>query len=160
MALPHSLPIGPEPTLDAAVTALRDRGLRVSSARRLVLEALSRASGPITADSIAGGLSGRLPRSDLASVYRNLETLEQIGLVRRLHLGHGPALYGMAAEQHDYLVCESCRRLTTVDSARLDGVRAAIRQAFGFRACFDQFPIVGMCPSCESGEAVADSVGE
>ncbi len=145
-------------SLEASLTTLRDRGLRVSAARRLVLESLSRAPGPITAESIAGGLSGRLPRSDLASVYRNLETLERIGLVRRLHLD-GPALYGLAAEEHDYLVCESCRRLTTVDSARLDGVRAAIRQAFGFRASFDQFPIVGMCPACESREAVADSVG-
>ena len=147
------------PALDAAVTVLRDRGLRVSSARRLVLEALYRSPGPIPAESIAGGLSGRLPRSDLASVYRNLDTLEQIGLVRRLHLGHGPALYGMATEPRDYLVCERCRSLTTVDPARLDGVRAAIRQAFGFRASFDQFPIVGMCLACESRKAVADSVG-
>ena len=145
--------------VDAAVTELRHRGLRVSAARRLVLEALSQAPGPITADTIAGGLSGRLPRSDLASVYRNLETLERVGVVRCLHLGHGPALYGMAGEACDYLVCESCRGLTAVDSARLDGVRTAIRQASGFRASLDQFPIVGMCPACESREAVADSVG-
>ncbi len=145
-------------SLEASFTTLRARGLRVSAARRLVLESLSRAQGPITAESIAGGLSGRLPRSDLASVYRNLETLERIGLVRRLHLD-GPALYGLATEDHAYLVCQTCRRLTTVDSKRLDGVRSAIQQTFGFRASFDQFPIVGMCPACESREAVADSVG-
>ena len=145
-------------TLEASLSTLRDHGLRVSSARRLVLESLSRAPGPITAESIAGGLSGRLPRSDLASVYRNLETLEQVGLVRRLHLD-GPALYGLATEEHDYLVCKSCRSLTRVDSSRLEGVRSAVRQAFGFSASFDQFPIVGLCPACESREAVADSVG-
>ena len=39
---------------------------------------------------------GRLPRCDLASVYRNLETLEDAGLVRHMHLGHGPGLYGPA----------------------------------------------------------------
>ena len=139
--------------VDHAVTELRDRGLRVSAARRLVLEALSHAPGPITAETIASGLSGRLPRSDLASVYRNLETLERVGLVRCLHLGHGPALYGLATEECDYLVCESCRGLTAVDSARLDGVRAAIRRASGFRASLDHFPIVGICPTCESREA-------
>ena len=140
------------------MTVLRDHGLRVSSARRLVLEALARAAGPITAESIASGLSGRLPRSDLASVYRNLETLERVGLVRRLHLD-GPALYGLATDERDYLLCKSCRDLTSVESARLDGVRSAIQQAFGFSARFDQFPIVGLCPACESREAVADSVG-
>jgi Fe2+ or Zn2+ uptake regulation protein len=46
--------------------------MRISAARRLVLEALYAADAPISAEQIADGLSGRLPRSDLASVYRNL----------------------------------------------------------------------------------------
>ena len=158
MTLPYPSPHARDQGVESSVAVLRDHGLRVSSARRLVLEALSRAPGPITAESIASGLSGRLPRSDLASVYRNLETLERVGLVRCLHPGRGPALYCLAADGRDYLVCESCRGLTTVDSARLDGVRAAIRQDFGFGARFARFPIVGMCPACESREAVADSV--
>ena len=59
----------------AALAALQERGLRASSARRLVLEALYAGDEPVTAEEIAAGLDGRLPRSDLASVYRNLETL-------------------------------------------------------------------------------------
>ena len=45
-----------------------------------------------SAEELAAGLGGRVPRSDLASVYRNLETLERHGVVRHVHLGHGPGL--------------------------------------------------------------------
>ena len=59
-------------TLDAAMTTLRKRGLRASSARRLVLAALLEARRPVTDEQIAVGLDGRLKESDLVSVYRNL----------------------------------------------------------------------------------------
>ena len=63
---------------EAAAEAIRASGLRLSAARRLVLEALYRAESPVKAEEIASGLDGNLPRSDLASVYRNLETFEQL----------------------------------------------------------------------------------
>jgi Fur family ferric uptake transcriptional regulator len=134
---------------DTAVAALRARGLRISSARRLVLEALFRAGGPVSADDIAGGLGGLVPRSDLASVYRNLETLEELGLVRHVHFGHGPGLYTLTgAPEREYLLCEACGSVRPVPPAELDEVRARIREAFGHVARFSHFPIVGLCGDC------------
>jgi Fur family ferric uptake transcriptional regulator len=127
---------------------MRERGLRVSSARRLVLEALFGSEDPVSADRIAGGLDGRLPSSDLASVYRNLETLERLGLIRHFHLGHGPGLYALAGEEREYLVCERCHDLRAVDPAELDDVRELVDDTFGFRASFRHFPIVGVCTRC------------
>ena len=49
---------------EAAVEALRASGRRASAARRLVLEALFAADGPMSADQIADGIGGRVPRSD------------------------------------------------------------------------------------------------
>ena len=93
MTASHAGAALPAHDVDAAIAAMRSRGLRVSAARRLVLEALFAAEGPVTADEIADGLGGRVPVSDLGSTYRNLETLEEIGLVRHVHLGHGPGRY-------------------------------------------------------------------
>jgi Fur family ferric uptake transcriptional regulator len=153
MTLPHAAPALPTPDLDSALSVLREHGLRASTARRLVLEALFQAREPVTAESIAGGLGGLLPRSDLASVYRNLETLEGLGLVRHFHLGHGPGLYGMASEEREYLVCEGCHQLRAVDPAELDGVRASILERFGFHASFKHLPIAGKCPECMRRES-------
>ncbi len=135
--------------MEAAVEALRSHGFRVSAARRLVLESLFAADGPITAERIADGLAGRLPRSDLASVYRNLETLEVVGLVRHFHLGHGPGLYGLAdGGEREYLVCSSCNAVRAVEPQEMDSVRALIRERFGYEARFSHFPILGLCKEC------------
>jgi len=147
-AVSRSLPL-PARTLDAAVAALRARGLRISAARRLVLEALYAADGPVSAEAIAGGLDGRLPVSDLASVYRNLETLEGLGLVAHVHLGHGPGLYAPATVgPREFLSCEHCGAHLSVPPAALDEVRDLLRESFGWEARFTHFPVVGACPAC------------
>jgi Fur family ferric uptake transcriptional regulator len=150
MTTPGTGPRLDAPDLDSAFDALRSSGLRISAARRLVLEALYAADVPVTAEQVAGGLDGRLPRSDLTSVYRNLETLEEIGLVRHFHLGHGPGLYAPAGTgEREYLVCGSCGAVKAVDPADMTPVRAVIRERFGYRAEFSHFPILGLCPDCQ-----------
>src|SRR5919202_727395 len=109
MTDPHETRALAPVSVPAAITTLRVRGLRVSAARRLVLEALFAAEEPVTAEAIAAGLDGRLPSSDLASVYRNLDTLEQIGLVSHFHVAHGAGRYALAARDRvGYVACERC----------------------------------------------------
>ena len=86
------------------LNTVRAHGLRVSTARRLVLEALIDAGEPLTAEELAGA-------ADLASTYRNLETLETIGLVRHVHLGHGPGRYELTGRSAGWATCESCGAL-------------------------------------------------
>ena len=130
--------------LRGAVNVLRDRGLRLSTSRRLVLEALFQANGPLSAEQLAEqrGL-------DLASVYRNLETLERFGLARHVHFGHGPGLYVLVGRgEREYLFCERCRTARAVEPAELDAVRAQIKRKFGHEARFTHFAIVGTCAQC------------
>src|ERR1700720_1783556 len=135
--------------LRSAMALMRERGLRVSAARRLVLEALLVADGPMSAEQIAQGIGGRVPSSDIASVYRNLQAFEDIGLVRHVHLGHGPGLHALAvAGEREYLTCERCADYLAVAPKELDAVRELIERRFGYRASFTHFPIVGLCHSC------------
>jgi Fur family transcriptional regulator, ferric uptake regulator len=135
--------------LDGVVDAIRERGGRVTAARRLVLEALFAAEGPVSAEYIADGLGGQMVRSDVSSVYRNLELLEELGAVRHVHLGHGPGLYALeAGAPREYVVCEDCGRVEAVEASRLDGVRELIRAELGYEAGFGHFPIVGRCAGC------------
>ena len=145
----HRTPPLAAASVDSAVALLRARNLRVSAARRLVLEALFAADKPLTAEEIAAGLEGWLPSSDLASVYRNLDTLEEIGLVRHFHLGHGPGRYSLAAAADlEFITCEDCGAFEAVEPARLDRARALIEDELGYRARFSHFPIVGTCAAC------------
>jgi Fur family transcriptional regulator, ferric uptake regulator len=144
--------------LRSALAFMRERGLRVSAARRLVLEALLAADGPMSAEQIAEGIGGRVPSSDIASVYRNLQAFEDIGLVRHVHLGHGPGLHALAVSgEREYLTCERCADFRAVVPQDLDAVRELIEREFGYEASFTHFPIVGLCPSCSAAVREAAS---
>ena len=145
----YRAPAAAPATLDAAMATLRARGLRASTARRLVLAALMKAEAPVTAEQIAQGLGGELPESDLASVYRNLNTLERAGLVRHLHVAHGPGVYLLAGGNAEgFLVCERCGAIEPANPRALALIRTAVHRAFGYEAGFVHFPIVGICPRC------------
>ena len=137
----------------SAIGALRANGLRVSAARRLVVEALCAADGPVRADDIAGGLDGRLPPSDLSSVYRNLETLVEMGLVEHVHLGRGAGLYALSGPGRGWARCEACGRHVALEPEALDVICAAIQRLTGFEARLSHFPIVGRCADCRDAPA-------
>ncbi len=144
---------GAEPLIaedaEVAAAAVRERGLRVTAARRLVIEALFAAERPISADEIAGGLDGRFPSSDVGSVYRNLERLEAIGLVRHVHLGHGPGLYALSGRRRSaFAACDRCGSHEVLSHADLEAISRAVDDRLGYLARFDHFPIVGLCPKC------------
>ena len=137
------------PDIDAATAAVRAHGMRVTESRLRVIEALFSAEGAVTAAEIADGLDGARPPVDRASVYDNLEALEAVGLVRHVHLGHGPGLYVLADRvAGEYLHCDRCGTHQAVRSSVLSEARAAIESATGWTASFAHFPVVGTCPGC------------
>src|SRR5262245_34529515 len=129
------------PSLSPLLNTMRAHGMRVSTARRHILETLLDAGEPLTAELIAGD-------GDLASTYRNLETLEAIGIVRHLHLGHGPGRYELTGRSAGWARCEVCGRSTSLPTAALLAIRLTVREAAGFDAAFTHFPIVGRCADC------------
>jgi Fur family ferric uptake transcriptional regulator len=134
--------------LAEAVAALRARGLRLSTARRLVLKALFAVEAPVSAEHIA-----QLGNLELTSVYRNLEVLERHGLVRHVHLGHGPGLYALRLHgEPEYLFCERCGSVRAVPSDELDDIRAQVKERYGYEVRFAHFAIVGTCPTCAAAQ--------
>ncbi len=131
-------------TIAEAIAAVRKGGKRLSTARRLVLEALFAADGPVSATHLAQRLE-----IDESSIYRNLEVLERHGLIRHVHLGHGPGLYVLVRD-HDveYLYCERCAKVNVVAPEQLDPIRQQISDRFGYQVRFTHFAIVGLCERC------------
>jgi len=144
LTAPPDIPPQMFANLEEAIRSLRDSGLRLSTARRLVLEALFAAEGPVSAAYLSRTLS-----LDESSVYRNLELLEQRGVVRHLHLGHSPGLYVLAGEREvEYLYCERCTKVRAVSPDQLDPIRKQIEEKFGYMPRFTHFAIVGTCQDC------------
>src|SRR4051812_45454218 len=102
MTIARTVPAQAAPTLAAALSAVRAHGLRVSTIRRQLLPILFEEEGPVSVERLAR----RLKHGDRGPVYRNLECLEAVGLVRHVHLGHGPGMYTLAGRaESEFVTC-------------------------------------------------------
>ena len=129
---------------------LREKGLRLTPQRELVLQAV-RELGHATPEEVAGKIHETHPGINLSTVYRNLETLENVGLVQHTHLGHGGATYHAAEElTHLHLVCGLCGE---VGDAPIDAAASFVQgllDDYGFHTDVTHFAIYGTCSSCFS----------
>jgi Fur family ferric uptake transcriptional regulator len=120
-------------------------------ARRLIVNFLFDAGGPVSAQQIVTGVDPT--PLDLASVYRNLEKLEDHGVVHHFHAGHGPGRYVLVGDSApEYLVCDGCGALEEIERSELEPFRRAVRKRFGYQVGFTHFPMMGLCPRCAAGD--------
>ena len=142
MSFSHCAERLPLPTPTAALGTLRARGLRISTTRRQVVDALFAAEGPVSAEALA-----RSAGADLATVYRNLDTLEEAGIAHHVHVGHSAGRYVLSGrDSGGYVACERCGRHETFDAAAL---RRRVEEVTGFACDFMHFPLVGICSECD-----------
>ena len=141
--------------IDDALLVVRDAGHRVSAPMRLVLEALFASEVPVSAEDLARTIDLEL---DVSSVYRNLERLQQLGVVSHIHPGHGPGMYSIVRGQdREYLACDRCHALMALDPTQLDPIREQLRASFGHHAQFSHFPIHGVCADCAASGTSSDT---
>lgn len=127
---------------------LRDRGLRLTPQRELVLTAV-RELGHANPEEIAEFVRIKHPGINLSTVYRNLETLENVGLVIHSHLGHGGATYHAAEEMnHLHLVCGKCGSIGEAPIESAAQFVATIADDYNFKTDVTHFAIHGTCARC------------
>jgi Fur family transcriptional regulator, ferric uptake regulator len=122
---------------------LRERGLRVTSQREQVLAAV-RSLGHATPEQISESVSG----VDLTTVYRTLELLEEIGLVRHAHLGHGAPSYRPAEDEHIHVVCHACGAVVDAEPRLVDSLADDLLAGDGFVLDRSHFTVFGRCRAC------------
>lgn len=123
--------------------SLRSRGMRVTQQREQVLRAV-RDLGHATPEQI----DDAVPDADLATVYRTLELLEDLGFVRHTHLGHGAPSYRPAEDEHIHVVCHVCGSVTDAPADLVDELAARLRTAAGFTVDRAHFTVFGRCVNC------------
>lgn len=131
-------------------TKLRSRGMRLTPQRENVLAAVHRLR-----HATPEQISDAVPGVDLTTVYRTLEVLEKIGLVRHTHLGHGAPTFRPADDEHVHVVCHSCGRVTDAPEALTDELAARLRDEQGFVLDPSHFTVFGRCRDCVEQTAAA-----
>jgi Fur family ferric uptake transcriptional regulator len=127
---------------------LHKMGLRLTPQRELVLAAV-RALDHATPEEVAEKVRETHPGVNLSTVYRNLETLENVGLVQHSHLGHGGVRYHAAIEAlHAHLTCESCGIIIEVPIEETSQFTQGLLNDYGFHTDLSHLAIAGRCESC------------
>ena len=135
-------------TFEGALELMRQHGGRVTSSRRLLLQALFASQGHRTAEELTGEVQAEAPDIHISTIYRNLDELERLGVVVYSHFGHGPATYHLATSVHGHFVCEECGKLIEVPDTMFDGLAKQARTRFGFTIDPHHFAMLGRCADC------------
>jgi Fur family transcriptional regulator, ferric uptake regulator len=141
---------------------LRSQGYRLTPQRELVLKAVERL-GHATPDEILGAVREESQAVNVSTVYRTLELLEELGLVRHAHItDRAPTYHSTAAPAHVHLVCRSCKSVTEVSPATVAGLVDAVRSEHGFATDVGHLTVFGTCRDClarDEGDAAEGSAG-
>src|SRR5215467_14434927 len=101
--------------------ALRQRGLRMTPQRQLILDAVAAMRGHVSVDQVYQQVVSVFPDVNISTVYRTLEVLEELGVVRHIHFHDGVAQYERTDEAaHQHLVCTRCGADSELDLAVLE----------------------------------------
>lgn len=129
---------------------LHERGLRMTPQRQLVVDAV-RDLGHATPEQICSRVQAAAPAVNITTVYRTLELLERIGLVRHTHLGHGAPTYSEREHQHVHLVCHECGAVTEAPTDLMVPLAEQLAGESGFVLDATHVALSGRCASCCEG---------
>lgn len=129
--------------------ALRAKGYRLTAQRELVLAAVQRLEHA-TPEAVLAVVRESSSAVNLSTVYRNLEVLEELGLVRHAHLSNRVATYHTTTgHPHFHLVCRKCQRVVSVDPGVAAPLADRLREEFAFNADVAHLTVFGECTTCE-----------
>jgi Fur family transcriptional regulator, ferric uptake regulator len=138
---------------DELASRLHSLGYRLTPQRQLVLQAVDKL-GHATPDEILAEVQQHASAVNVSTIYRTLEVLEELGLVRHAHLSdRAPTYHSVSDHEHFHLVCRNCHRVLSVDPDVVGPLADRLREEQGFGIDVGHLAIFGECVECEDENA-------
>jgi Fur family ferric uptake transcriptional regulator len=128
-------------SFELAAGKIRRSGYKATPQRLAVLEAVAAEQ-----HQSLEGIRARCPEVGMVTVYRALDLLSGLGLVRRLDLGGGPR-YELAEDHHHHLICEGCGDITEFEQCPVD-LQDLPRVGGDFEVRAHSLEVYGTCSAC------------
>jgi Fur family transcriptional regulator, ferric uptake regulator len=135
---------------------LHARGLRWTPQRRVLIEVLSHSNGHVTGSELVERCREADPSTVPSTVYRTLDVLEELGIVRHAHGADGrEEFHVLPAAEHGHLHCRACRETWEIDEAEARALVAAMQADRGFEVDLSHLSVSGLCRACAAAEPSA-----
>ncbi|MBS2936392.1 transcriptional repressor [Nocardioides sp. J2M5] len=137
---------------DDLAARLREQGLRLTPQRQLILRAVEELAHA-TPDEVLAHVRSQVSSVNASTVYRTLEVLEELGLVRHTHLSdRAPTYHSTREHEHVHAVCRRCQAVTSYDPGLVAPVVERLA-ADGFTVDVGHLAIFGVCGDCARAES-------
>lgn len=132
---------------------LRASGHRLTPQRELVLRAVEEL-GHATPDEVHAEVRRHADSVNLSTVYRTLELLDDLGLIRHAHLtDRAPTYHSATGHEHAHLVCRACGRTTSISREEVEQSLAPLAERQGFAPDYGHLTVFGTCAACTASTA-------
>ena len=136
--------------MDKQVTAiLRDRGFKVTPQRLAIYRVLAATKAHPSAEIIFQQLQPVHPTMSLATVYKTIEMLVDVGLVQVLNVGEGSFRYDANTTSHPHIICRRCGRVDDLEEVDCHDFVDKVSHSTRYRLTGQQFYFYGYCPACQ-----------
>jgi Fur family transcriptional regulator, ferric uptake regulator len=124
---------------------LREKGYRLTPQRELILQAVEQL-GHATPDEVLAEVRKQSTAVNASTVYRTLEVLEELDLIRHAHLSdRAPTYHSTSEHEHFHLVCRNCHKVISVDPVVLTPVSERLAADHGFTVDIGHLTVFGTC---------------
>ncbi len=126
--------------------------MRMTSQREIILKELQDSHQHLTADELYERVKKFMPRISLATVYRNLETLSEAGIIGKLEISGRQKRFDADVHPHDHIFCLQCQRVDNIEFDRNLVNPAAVASDKGYRITGYRVEFKGICSSCRNNQ--------
>ena len=135
--------------LKETFTLLQQKGHRLTTARRIIVETLIQSGGHLSADELADQVRQAAPGVGRMTVYRTLDLLNELGLIRPVYQGTGAAHYvWLHNGHHHHLICSGCDQVIEFDDCVIESVSERLSSRFNFQIEGHLLELYGLCGDC------------
>ena len=128
---------------------LRELGYRMTSQRMAILHVLHHEGTHLSPAEVYKKARKELPGLTEPTVYRTLEFLADIALVRPSYSSTGHLTYEIARNDHHHMVCRNCGSELEVEHTLLESLYRILETTSGYRSIDSHVTFFGLCPNCQ-----------
>jgi Fur family peroxide stress response transcriptional regulator len=140
----------PKKRFDEMVAKLKEHGYRLTPQRMAVLKALADSDDHPTIEKIFKRVKPDFSSTSLATIYKTVTLLKELGEVYELSLSEGNRYDAMKPFPHPHLICVNCDTVTDVDIDHLADLAAEMSRKTGYRILNQRVDFFGICTDCQA----------
>lgn len=135
--------------MDNIVSLFKEKKLKLTPQRLAVYKYLISTNEHPSAETIYSTLQSEYPTMSLATVYKSLKTLFEVGLIQELNVGEGSFRYDAKIDSHPHIQCIYCSKVEDFNSLDLNSLNEEAQKHTSFQVLSNKVYFYGVCSNCK-----------